>query len=100
MQALTAYEIALAIRSDSLDARYQFALTLKQAGYVIDSVNELERLLGAYPNESRAHLALGNLYAQLRQPARAREHYVKVLQIDPGNPQAPYVRDWLVTNPR
>jgi tetratricopeptide (TPR) repeat protein len=99
-QALAAYEGALAIQPDSRDARYNFALVLKQAGYVIDSVNELERLLVTYPNEARAHLTLGNLYASLRQPARAREHYVKVLEIDPRNPQAPNIRDWLVANPR
>jgi len=99
-QALTAYEIALAIRADSLNARYNFALLLKQAGYVIDSVNELERLLVTYPDEPRAHLTLGNLYALLRQTARAREHYVKVLETDPRNPQAPNIREWLVANPR
>jgi len=56
-------------------------------------------LLVTYPNEARAHLTLGNLYAILRQPARAREHYVKVLEIDPRNPQAPNIRDWLKANP-
>jgi tetratricopeptide (TPR) repeat protein len=98
--ALTAYEFALAVRPDSLDARYNFALLLKQGGYVIDSVNELERLLVTYPNEPRAHLTLGNLYAFLHLPAKAREHYVKVLETDPRNPQAPNIRDWLVANPR
>jgi Flp pilus assembly protein TadD len=63
-------------------------------------VNELERLLSIYPNEPRAHLALGNLYAQqLHQPAKAREHYVKVLDLDPHNPQAASVRYWLIANP-
>ena len=99
-QALAAYETALAIRPESLDARYNFALVLKQANYLPDAVNELEKLLSSSPKEPRAHLALGNLYAQqLRQPKKAREHYLKVLENDPHNPQAEAIRYWLTRNP-
>jgi tetratricopeptide (TPR) repeat protein len=94
--ALTAYEYALALRPESLDARYSFALLLKQANYPVDAANELEKILAAHPNESRAHLALGNLYAQqLHQPAKARQHYSRVLEIDPNSPQASAIRYWL-----
>jgi tetratricopeptide (TPR) repeat protein len=99
-QALAAYETALAIQPDSVDARYNFALALKGAGYVTDAVNELEKILATNPNEVRAHLALGNIYArQLYDPARARQHYQKVLQLDPGNSQAPDINFWLSSNP-
>jgi tetratricopeptide (TPR) repeat protein len=99
--SLKAYETALAIRPESLDARYNFALALKLANYPIDAANELERLLAAYPNDSRANLALGNLYAQqLGQPAKARQYYLKMLENDPRNPQAPAVRYWLTANPK
>jgi len=99
--ALLAYEHALAIRADSLDGRYNFALVLKQANYLFDAANELERVLAAYPNETRAHLALGNLYAQqLRQPSKARPHYVKVLETDSHHPQAGAVRYWLSDHPQ
>ena len=48
-----------------------------------------------------AHYALANLYAQpLRQPAKAREHYQKVLELNPNFPQAAVVHDWLWANPR
>jgi tetratricopeptide (TPR) repeat protein len=98
--ALTSYETALALRPDSLDARYNFALVLKQSKFMLDAANELEKLLSTYPNDSRAHLALGNLYAQdLQQPARARPHYLKVLETDPRNPQAPAIQYWLTRNP-
>jgi tetratricopeptide (TPR) repeat protein len=99
-QALAAYETALAIQPDSVDARYNFALALKAAGYVTDAVSELEKILAANPGEVRAHLALGNLYArQLYDPARARQHYLKVLQLDPSNSQAPDIHFWLSSNP-
>jgi tetratricopeptide (TPR) repeat protein len=98
--ALAAYETALVIRPDSADARYNFALALKAAGYPVDAVNELKKVAAASPGEVRAHLALGNLYAQqLRDPARARPHYMKVLELDPRNPQATDIRFWLSSNP-
>ena len=98
--ALTAFEMALAIRPDSVDARYNFALALKAAGYTPDAVHELEKIVKANPNEVRAHLALGNLYAQqLHDAARARQHYLKVLALDPANPQATDIQFWLSSNP-
>ncbi len=98
-QALTAYETALAIRPDSLDARYNFAVVLMQGNYVLDSAHELESLLAKYPKDARAHVALGNLYAQqLRQPAQAKEHYLKALELDPRNPRAATIRYWLASH--
>ena len=99
-QSLAAYETALAIQPDSVDARYNFALALKAAGYVTDAVNELKKILAGNPDEVRAHLALGGLYAQqLYDPALARQHYSKVLALDPRNPQAPDIQFWLSSNP-
>ena len=97
--ALAAYEQALAIKPDSPDARYNFALVLNQANYAADAVVELEKLLAARPNETRAHLALANLYAQqLQQPAKARQHYQHVLAREPQLPQAAAIRQWLDAN--
>ena len=99
-QSLAAYEMALAIQPDSVGARYNFALALEAAGYVPDAVNELEKIVAGNPNEVRAHLALGNLYAQqLHNPVRARQHYLKVLAVNPGNPQAGDIQFWLSANP-
>jgi len=98
-EALRAGEFALAIRPGSLDARLNFAQSLKQSNYFFDAANELAVILARSPKDARAHLALGNLYAQqFHQPAKAREHYLKVLDYDPRNPQAPAIRDWLVAN--
>jgi tetratricopeptide (TPR) repeat protein len=99
-QSLEAYEMALAIEPDSVDARYNFALALKAAGYAVDAVNELKKITAQSPDEVRAHLALGNLYAQqLLDMARARQEYLKVLALDPRNPQATDIRFWLSQNP-
>jgi tetratricopeptide (TPR) repeat protein len=99
-EALRAYEIALAIRPESLDARYNFALLLQQSSFYLDAAEEFEKILAKSPDETRANLALGNLYAQqLHQPARARARYLKVLEIDPHHTQADAIRHWLLANP-
>ena len=98
--ALSAYENALAINPDSLSARYNFALVLRDSGYLLDAAAELGKVVLANPDEARAHLALGNLYAlRLHQPARARQHYLRVLEIEPQHPQATVIRYWLAANP-
>ena len=97
--ALNSYELALAIQPGSVDARYNFALALKAAGHPVDAANELQKIVAANGDEVRAHLALGNLYAQaLHEPARARKEYSKVLELDPENAQAASVRSWLNSN--
>ena len=97
--ALPRYEQALAIQPDSADARYNFALALKAAGHALDSAAEFKKILAANPAEVRAHLALANLSAQLlHDTAQARRHYLKVLELQPDNPQANDIRFWLSAN--
>jgi tetratricopeptide (TPR) repeat protein len=101
--ALADYEHALASNPDqagAADARFNFALALRDAGYLLDAVAELQKLVGQHPAEVRAQLALANLYAQkLRQPQNARMHYLKVLELDPRHPQAGSIGNWLLANP-
>ena len=99
--ALPSYENALAIQPDSADARYNFALALTAAGYATDAAQEFKKILAANPGEVRAHLALANLCAQsLHDTAQARSHYLKVLELDPGNLRASDIRFWLSANPK
>jgi len=97
--ALPRYELALAIRPDSTDARYNFALALQTSGYALDAADELKKILATHPNEVRAHLTLANLCAQsLRDDAQARRHYLRVLDLQPDIPQAADIRFWLSAN--
>jgi tetratricopeptide (TPR) repeat protein len=98
--ALRAFEAASRIEPASAPARYNFALVLKSGGYPVDSANELLILLGQDPDDVRGHLTLGNLYAQqFGDKGKARAHYVRVLELDPGHPQAGSIHFWLVQNP-
>jgi tetratricopeptide (TPR) repeat protein len=97
---LWAYEIALALKPEAEDARYNFALALKNGGYWIDASDELQKLLAANPSEARTHLSLGNLYSQqLDRPTLARDHYLRVLELNPRHAEAAKIRYWLATNP-
>ena len=99
-QSLASWENALAIQPESVDARYNLALALKAADYPVDAVKELRQILAANANETRAHLVLGNLWAEeFGDNARARAHYLKVLELDPRHPQATAIRYWLVAHP-
>jgi tetratricopeptide (TPR) repeat protein len=99
-QSLSAYENALAVSPESLNARYNFALALREAKFPLDAAGQWELVLDAKPAETRAHLALANLYAQqLNDRKRAREHYLKVLELEPAHPQAATIRYWLAGNP-
>lgn len=98
-EALSAYETALAIEPDSHDARFNFALALRRANYPVDAANELEKVVANSPRDANAHYALGNIYAQMHETAKAREHYHKVLELSPNFPQASAVQQWLWANP-
>ena len=101
VESLHAGETALALKPDSIEARYNFALALKRGNYVLDAAIELERLLATNPAEADAHLVLGNIYAeQLRQPDKARAHYLRVLELKPKHPRATAIRFWLKANPQ
>ncbi|MBM3882054.1 MAG: tetratricopeptide repeat protein [Verrucomicrobia bacterium] len=97
--ALTAYEQALALRPTDADARFNFALALQSSGYPQDAALEFGNLLASRPNYVDAHFAVANLYAQtLDQRDQAREHYQRVLQLQPDHPQAAAIRRWLSVN--
>ena len=99
--ALDALGQALSLKANSADARYAFAWVLGKKGYYQDAANELGKLLSVHPEEVRAHLLLGNYYADnLNQPKLAREQYIKSLDlVDPQSPQAAVIRTWLEQNP-
>jgi len=88
--ALDALGQALTVDANSADARYAFAWVLGKRGYYQDAANELVKLLSVHPQEVRAHLLLGNFYADnLDQVKLARDEYSKALElIDPQSTQA------------
>ncbi|MBM3831284.1 MAG: tetratricopeptide repeat protein [Verrucomicrobia bacterium] len=100
LKSTAAYETALALMPDSASARYNFALALQRGGYLRDAAAELTKLLAKHPDEAGAHFVLANLYSQnFNQPAQARPHYLRVLELRPQHPQATAIRFWLREHP-
>ncbi len=98
--SLLEFETALAIHPDSFNARYNFAMALDKAGYAQDAVIELNKAANLNPSAPRVQLMLGNIYSQkLGQPALARRHYSKFMELDPQNNQTQAIRYWLLANP-
>ncbi len=98
-QALVAYEHALAVQADSFDARYNFALALQQTGFYLDAAEELRTLTKNSPDRAQAHLMLASLLSsRLTETEEARQHYLKVLELEPNHPKAVEIRYWLRAN--
>lgn len=98
--ALRSAEVALAIDPRSHVARYNFAVALQRARHPLDAAEELERVTRQQPNEANAHLALASLCdLDLRDATRARAHYQRVLELQPGHPKADFIRSWLEQHP-
>ncbi|MGC8744750.1 MAG: tetratricopeptide repeat protein [Verrucomicrobiia bacterium] len=98
-QALVYYELALAINPESKNARFNFAIALQKAKFIYDAANEYEKYLNINPQDSRARLLLANIYAQqLNDKTNAAKHYLEVLKLEPNNPQALAITEWLKQN--
>lgn len=94
--ALPELETALVLDPDSIAARFNFALALEKAGYPLDAALEMERVVAAQPDNVEAHLMLGGLYANtLRDEAKARLHFGRVIALAPDHPQSRAIRRWL-----
>jgi tetratricopeptide (TPR) repeat protein len=100
LKSTAAYETALALEPESASARFNFALALQRGGYLRDAATELTKLLAKTPDDAGAHFVLANLYSQnFNQPAKARPHYLRVLELRPQHAQATAIRFWLRENP-
>ena len=61
-----------------------------------EAAERYSQALELNPNDANIHYSLGRLYIQfLNRPAEAREHLEKSLDLDPGAPFAPVVRQVL-----
>ena len=96
IEAVACYLSALEAKPDYVSARYNLALLMEEEGDVPGATYHWEKLLELRPNEPAAHLALGRIYA--RDPAtlgKSRQHYARYAQLDPDNPVARRLREWL-----
>ncbi|MFL6199460.1 MAG: tetratricopeptide repeat protein [Thermoanaerobaculia bacterium] len=90
-EAFDAFEGALQVDPGSWDILYQIGRTGALSGQRLDRAQEaLAKYLGHTPTGddpplAGAHFRLGMVYEKKGDPARAREHYRKSLELDPAN---------------
>lgn len=76
--------------------RYQDAFALLQRGAYAEAAPQFEALLRVDPGFAKAHLALGQIYSQqVAMKEKARQHYIRFLQLRPDDPKGTEVRRWL-----
>jgi tetratricopeptide (TPR) repeat protein len=64
-----------------------------------DAVNYLKEAVKRSPNLTDAHFNLGTAFLMSNRPTEAKPHFLKVLRLNPNDPQAPMIRQWLRANP-
>jgi len=100
-RAAEAYERALSINPTHAEVRYNFAFALNDQKCWYDALVELDKVLAADPAHVSAHLLSAGIYADsAKDKALARQHYQRVLELEPSHPRAASIRDWLTVNPR
>jgi tetratricopeptide (TPR) repeat protein len=87
-EARAAYLRALQTEPDHAEALCNLARLLLQAGNADIAADYLRRALASAPEFALAHLHAGVAYEALDQPASARAHLERALELEPGAPWA------------
>lgn len=88
--ALTAFQRALQLRPDLLQARLNLAVYMLEAGNALEAAPLLEAGLGFDNDDLLLHLNLGDAYRLLGRPEEAIKQLQWVTQVSPNLPQAHY----------
>ncbi len=75
---------------DSAFGHYNLGCAFKDRGDLISAKREWERTLDIDPNNSQALNQLGNVYYISDFPVKARDYFIKAVQMNPGNSEAQY----------
>ena len=97
--AAECYHNAVRLRPGFADAHSNLAAAAFQLRQYFRSVEHALRAVDLQPDLIDAHLNLGAAYRELGQMAQARSSFERVLQLNPNDPQAPTIRQWLSETP-
>jgi hypothetical protein len=86
---------ALAEPSPEAAAHYKRALMAMDASDTKAAKAELGECLAIDPNDALCHREIGELHRRLRSPQKAREHFLRYLEIAPDAPDAERIRNLL-----
>ena len=87
-EAIAAYEQALAVMPNDVDALNNLGIVYARSGDVDGAIAQYKRALAYAPDYARAHYNLANAYRTKGLLEEAVAEYEKALSIDPGYAQA------------
>jgi tetratricopeptide (TPR) repeat protein len=89
-EAAAMYAKALQLDPDYPEANDNLGIYLDQQGKPAEALEHYKIVLRQYPNDINANLNMGNAYYNLGDWENARKQYLKVLEVQPGYPDAIY----------
>jgi Flp pilus assembly protein TadD/4-amino-4-deoxy-L-arabinose transferase-like glycosyltransferase len=89
-EAAAMFAKALELDPDYPEANDNLGIYLDQQGKPAEALEHYKIVLRQYPNDINANLNMGNAYFNLGDWENARKCYLKVLEVQPGYPDAIY----------
>ena len=83
-EAQLAYEQAVRLAPDDVDARYSLGVALARLDRPEDALREFRQVLRRAPMDADAHYNLGRVLNSLRRHAEAAEAYRAAVRVQPG----------------
>lgn len=97
--SLLAFENALALKPDSWETRYNFALALNKADHPNEAIVELKKVTRLKDNYANAWLEMGVIYQnRFADIDNAYNAYQKFIALAPDHPSAYTTKIWLTQN--
>lgn len=93
--ARKSFEQALAAEPSMHAAHYQLGAVLLSLNRAADALRHFQAVIDANPDHALAQLGIGRAYMTM-DPARARTHLARFVDLSPNDPEAPLVRRWLI----
>lgn len=82
-------------QTEAIELQYNNATDLFNAGQTQEAAKVLEGLVAARPEHAKAHYLLGLSYTNLGDPASARTHFERFLELAPEHPDAATAQEML-----
>jgi len=89
-EAAAMFAKALELDPDYPEAHDNLGIYLDLQGKPAEALEHYRKVLARYPNDINANLNMGNAYFNLGDWENARKCYLKVLEVQPGYPDAIY----------
>lgn len=83
-------------RREKVDMHYNVGCIFRSSGQYLKAEQEFLKALALAPDDADVHYNLGILCQEnLKNPAKAREHYERYIELAPSQKEAAKVRQWI-----